>query len=97
MYKAQILTMIEYYERKQKVATSSIELAIIRDTLSLLKKALPTPPRRFYAEGDDRVVCPNQECLDGCGIAVYKDENFCSECGQAIEWIDEDKEAHRIN
>ena len=86
MSKYQILTMIGHYKQKQKVTTSSIDLAIIRDTLSLLMKALPTKPRRYYAEGDERVVCPNQDCLDGMGISVHKDDNFCSECGQAIDW-----------
>lgn len=86
MTKAQILTMIYYYEGKQNHTTSPIDLAIIRDTLSLLKKALPTPPRKYYMEGESREICPNKECLDGLGISVYKGELFCSECGQAIEW-----------
>lgn len=89
MSKLQILTMIDYYERKQKITSSFIDLAVIRDTLSLLKKALPTPPRKFYAEGDERVVCPDEECLGGIGASVHLDDNFCPECGQAIEWIDE--------
>ena len=76
--------MIEYYEEKQETEVSSLDLAIIRDTLSLLRKALPTPPRTYYAEGEDRAVCPNEDCLDGWGIAVYKGEHFCTECGQII-------------
>lgn len=57
-----------------------------RIAIELLERQTPKKPKIYYAEGDNRIVCPNLECNGGEGINVYNGENYCTECGQKLDW-----------
>ena len=65
-----------------------LDYAIARDTaIEALEKQIPKKPISL-GEDIDRDVgqCPNcKEIID-----TYEDYKYCSDCGQAIDWRDEE-------
>lgn len=58
------------------------------DTLQeLVDKVIPKKPDLFYKTTSMLVKCPN------CGTWMNEgqDVNYCDNCGQAIDWSDEDE------
>lgn len=70
----------------------------LRDAISALEKQIPKKPKKLtYKPLLDfgwRYECPNCKCA--CGENIYheeitSDQIFCTQCGQAIDWSDEDE------
>lgn len=61
----------------------------INTYLLIKKKLTPMKPNMFSAEGRIFYMCPL------CGTIIYTNNNYCSNCGQAIDWGDNDETWHR--
>ena len=64
-----------------------LDYAIAIDTaIEALEKQIPKTPLDKTKSMDDYGYCPNCRKI----IDDYNDFNFCSTCGQAIDWRDEE-------
>lgn len=50
------------------------------------KTQIALKPVKYYAEGDDRIICPNEKCNYPELTFVFKEEEYCTECGQKLDW-----------
>ena len=52
--------------------------------INALEKQMPKKPKERDCIGFDTLVCPK------CKMALYLYEPYCDNCGQAIDWSDEE-------
>ena len=52
--------------------------------IQALEKQIPKKPKERDCIGFDTLVCPE------CKMALYLYEPYCDNCGQAIDWSDEE-------
>ena len=52
--------------------------------IKALEKQIPKKPEEMDCIGFDTLVCPK------CKIALYLYEPYCDNCGQKIDWSDEE-------
>lgn len=60
-----------------KLDRHNVSREIIKDAL---KKQIGLIPNKWNGKNINAYICP------GCDFAVYEDDKFCKECGQALEW-----------
>lgn len=53
--------------------------------IQALEKQMPKKPKEIDCIGFDTLACPE------CKMALYLYEPYCDNCGQAIDWSDEDE------
>ena len=68
--------------KQNKALPDSIEATEI--AINALEKKIPKKPKERNCIGFDTLVCPE------CKMALYLYEPYCDNCGQSIDWSDEE-------
>lgn len=79
-----------------KIAIAEVEwnypmdyAAAFETAIEALEKQVPIKPVSKYEYRDNKNVCPSCETKNSCRIVMFW-EKFCPDCGQAIDWSEEE-------
>lgn len=61
----------------------------IDEAIEAIDKQIPKKPVSKYKYRDGENVCPSCETENRCRIVMFW-EKFCPDCGQAIDWEEEE-------
>jgi len=84
----EIKQAIEYFYTKMEkgLIEDDKQQEVYEKAIDALNKQIPIKPRRFLRKIG---LCKSYECL--CGNCVFEYEQYCSYCGQRLDWNKEEK------
>ena len=88
MKESEAIKEIETSIELAKMCTQNIErtkeIEAYAMAIKALEKQIPKKPEEMDCIGFDTLVCPK------CKMALYLYEPYCDNCGQKIDWSDEE-------
>ena len=75
---------VELLKNNEERRTAGTYIVVKHLSIIALEKQIPKKPKERDCIGFDTLVCPV------CKGALYLYEPYCDNCGQAIDWSDEE-------